>query len=150
MYLAQLPRREIAPLPSHTAKPAIKISGKLADYNGFTREERLRTFEIAKWLLKVGAMQHSGQCSICGSAADQQHAEDYFELETWMDICRGCHGSLHGRFRTPAAWERRLARFSLPADHWAAMLSSRPMDIAAYHRLVGRGEPTPADFIARL
>src|SRR6185312_1557668 len=97
--LARLPRRKIDLLPAGTSVPHLKASGSLSDYNGFTGKERLRKFELAKWLMKQGAMKHSGRCSICGERADQQHAEDYFDLRTWMDICRGCHVSLHGRFR---------------------------------------------------
>lgn len=146
-YLVGLPKRVIKPLPVGTAIPKITSSGKLTDYNGFTAQERLRTFEISKWLIKSGAMQHSGYCSICGAPADQQHAEDYFDLETWMDICRGCHSSLHGRFRTPAAWDRRVASFALDADHWAKALPTFQIDVAAFHRSSGRPEPTAAEFV---
>lgn len=146
-YLADLPRRSIKRLPAGTAIPKIAASGKLTDYNGFTAQERLRTFEIAKWLIKSGAMQHSGRCSICGAPADQQHAEDYFDLETWMDICRGCHSSLHSRFRTPAAWDRRIERFALDAGHWAKALPTCQIDVAAFHRSKGRAEPTAVEFV---
>jgi hypothetical protein len=147
-FLDRLPRRTIQLLPSDTALPKLKVSGQLRDYNGFTGEERLRTFEIAKWLIDLGALQHSGCCDICAGPADQQHAEDYFDLTTWMDICRGCHTSLHGRLRTPAAWARRLETHSLAADHWARALSPIEVDVAGFHRSKGRGEPSATDFIA--
>ncbi|HZC38891.1 MAG TPA: hypothetical protein VE221_09500 [Sphingomicrobium sp.] len=146
-YLAALPRRDIGLLPLGTDAPKPRANGSLQNYNGFSGKERLRTFELAKWLHRSGAMPHTGECSICGSPADQQHAEDYFDLTTWMDICRGCHVSLHGRFATPDAWRRRVQQFHLPSSHWACALPSEEPDIAAFHRLRGRGEPTASDFI---
>ena len=148
-YLAGLPRRNIKLLPVGIQIPKFRASGHLSDYNGFTSKERLRTFEIAKWLIASEAMQHTERCSICGAAADQQHAEDYFDLHTWMDICRSCHTSLHSRFRTPDAWERRLASHSLPTDHWAVRLPAFPIDVAAFHRSRGRSEPVGAQFVVQ-
>lgn len=148
VYLRSLPRRTIATIAADVLIPRAKSVGQLSDYNGFTGKERLRTFEVAKWLAAIGAMPHSGQCSICGSAADQQHAEDYFDLTTWMDICRGCHSSLHSRFRTPAAWQRRLDKLEVPQDHWSRRLPEQQPDIAAYHRTRGVIEPTHASFTA--
>jgi hypothetical protein len=147
-FLNGLPRRIIPLLPSDTPLPKLKASGQLGNYNGFTGGERLRTFEIAKWLIKSGSLTHSGRCDICGGPADQQHAEDYFDLATWMDVCRGCHTSLHGRLRTPVAWARRLESFSLAAAHWARELPPTELDVAGLHRSKQRGEPTAADFIA--
>ena len=147
-FINSLPRRTIPLLPSDTLPPSLKTSGRLRDYNGFTGAERLRTFEIAKWLIEGGVLQHSSRCDICKGPADQQHAEDYFDLTTWMDICKGCHTSLHGRFRTPAAWARRLERYRIAANHWARRLPATEIDVAGFHRSNGRSEPMASDFIA--
>jgi hypothetical protein len=136
----------ITSLPEGTLIPKVRAVGNLSDYNGFTGKERLRTFEVAKWLARIGAMPHSELCSICSQSCDQQHAEDYYDLTTWIDICRGCHQRLHNRFRLSAAWHRWLDAQLLPTGHWANFMSPTPFDLAALLRSRGRSEPSFVDF----
>jgi hypothetical protein len=144
--LASLPRCRISAIPNGTPIPPVRAVGVLSDYNGFTGKERLRTFEVAKWLAKIGAMPHSLSCNICSAPTDQQHAEDYYDLSTWIDICRGCHTRLHQRFRFPASWQTWLGARALPEQHWTKHLFTSPTDLAALLRSRGACEPTFQDF----
>jgi len=147
--LSSLPHRHIAELGTSVVAPKVRAVGKLSDYNGFSGKERLRTFEVAKWLNKVGAMQHSGLCNLCNKTCDQQHAEDYYTLSTWIDMCRSCHTRLHQRFRHSAQWQRYLDALNLTDGHWARMISSEPFDLALLLRTRGATEPVFENFISR-
>jgi len=70
------------------------------------------------------------------------HAEDYFDLTRWVDICHGCHQSLHKRFNQPAAWRGRLDRCGVVASHWARLVSPARFDLASLLRARGAKEPT--------
>ncbi len=144
--LDRLPRRPIARLLPSVPVPRVRSVGTLSDYNGFTGKERLRTFEVAKWLTRMGAMPYSGRCDLCGGNADQQHAEDYYDLTTWIDICRGCHVRLHQRFRHSAAWTKWLDNIGYPPDCWARHIAPSPFNLAAYIRERGSVEPSFAHF----
>lgn len=121
----------------------------MSDYNGFTGRERLRTFGLQKWLVKMGALTPLLHCQICDQPCDQEHAEDYFNLERWIELCRGCHGKLHKRFSNPLVWQRHLDEREVPASSWAHALSARPFDLASYIKSRGAGEPSYATFVER-
>jgi hypothetical protein len=146
---AALPRRRIDKLPSDTSVPTMPRIGSLSDYNGFTGKERLRTFEVAKWLIACDAMDAPGCCDICGRRATGLHSENYYDLSTWIDLCHGCHVSrLHQRFARAESWNRWLDQNQLADSHWARKLPSRPMDFAAPIRSLGQVEPTFANFVS--
>src|SRR5690349_7233822 len=100
--LAALPRREIRPFRSKVkvrATPrvlahegsALLLSGS---YNGFTDRERYRTADLSKWLVKAGCTERPSTCDICNGSADDEHAEDYYDLTSWIGLYRRCHRSL--------------------------------------------------------
>jgi hypothetical protein len=143
-----LPHRRIDKLPSDTSVPTMPRIGSLSDYNGFTGKERLRTFEVAKWLIGCGAMDAPGDCDICGRPATGLHAENYYDLSTWIDLCHGCHVSrLHQRFARAESWSRWLDQNQLPDDHWARKVPPRPTNFATHIRSLGQSEPTFASFV---
>ncbi len=144
--LAALPRRKIQPLLPETPLPRRRAVADLSDYNGFTGKERLRTFEVAKWLMRLGAMEKPSQCDLCGKDTDQQHAEDYYDLRTWMDVCRSCHGKIHQRFRYPHKWQPFLDSLSVSSIHWVRLVSREPFDLAALLRARGVDEPSYETF----
>jgi hypothetical protein len=146
--LLALPKRPITILPSATRLPRKRSFGDMSDYNGFTGRERLRTQGLSKWLYVMGAMQHLGSCEICARDTDQLHAEDYYDLTTWLTICRGCHSSLHQRFGRPTKWQERLDTHGVSDRHWSRLVSLTPFDLANLLRQRGRTEPTYSTFVA--
>jgi hypothetical protein len=147
LLLALLPRRVIRSLPPATQLPRKKSVGNLSDYNGFTGKERLRTFEIEKWLIGLGAVTPSHECDICHRPASGRHAEDYFDLSSWMGLCHSCHSRLHKRFGNTRAWRERIEEADLPDDHWARAISREPFDLARLLRQREKCEPVHADFL---
>jgi len=145
--LALLPKRSLKLLPKGMQLPRKKSVGILSDYNGFTGKERLRTFEVEKWLISVGSISPSVECHICGRSASARHAEDYYDLTSWMALCHSCHGRLHKRFSNPRAWHERLEEATLPQNHWARAISSTPFDLAKVLRERGKCEPLHGDFL---
>ena len=60
--IAALPRRLIGELPPNTLIRRRKGNATSNSHNGFSAEERNRTFEVWKWLNRAGAIQpHSGK-----------------------------------------------------------------------------------------
>ncbi|MEQ1514899.1 MAG: hypothetical protein ABL931_00250 [Usitatibacteraceae bacterium] len=118
-------------------------------YNGFSDRERYRTANLSNWLVKIGCTERATVCSICGSPAEDEHAEDYYDPTTWIGLCRRCHRTvLHGRFTRPERWLSLLDEQQLPGAHWARLVSSEPFDLAALLRSRGAREPIKMDFAA--
>ena len=116
-------------------------------YNGFSDRERYRTAAVSNWLAKIGCVERPPTCDLCGALADDEHAENYYDLSSWIGLCRRCHrASLHGRFARPQRWLTLLDDCQLPDLHWSRLVSSEPFDLAALQRARGCQEPIKADY----
>lgn len=154
--LAALPHRKVRPFGADVIvrsmrRPLAPEASALFEkgaYNGFTDRERYRTADLSNWLAKVGSTERPGTCDICGVPAGDEHAENYYDLTSWIGLCRRCHRSaLHGRFARPDRWLALLDQCQLPAEHWSRLVSFEPFDLAALLRSRGWQEPIKADFI---
>jgi len=155
--LAALPRRHVR---CFGPEVTIRSSGRPPDpegsalflkgsYNGFSDRERYRTANLSNWLAKMGCIERPTSCDICGRPADDEHAEDYYDLTAWAGLCRRCHRvALHNRFTRPDRWIALLDERQLPDTHWSRLLSAEPFDMACLQRSRGRREPIKADFRA--
>lgn len=156
--LAALPRRMIRPIgaemivrfgPRRIA-PSTSALFDEGSYNGFTGRERGRTAALSNWLVKISCTERPGTCDICRALADDEHAEDYYDLTSWIGLCRRCHRSaLHGRFARPEKWSALLDGCEVPDGHWSRLVPREPFDMAALQRSRGRHEPIKADYAAR-
>lgn len=155
--LAALPHRTIRQLEplvvrrSSTRRSVPQTSALLdaGSYNGFSDRERSRTASLSNWLVKTGCTERPSLCEICGGQGDDEHAENYYDLTSWIGLCRRCHRStLHGRFVRPAHWAALLDKHELPASHWSRLVSSEPFDLAALLRSRGKMEPAKDDYAA--
>lgn len=153
--LAALPSREVrkvtpqVPLRPRTphAPPDRSMVLETGAYNGFTLRERSRTADVSNWLAKEGGTKRPTDCDVCGSPAVHEHAENYYDLTSWMGLCHRCHvTALHGRFTKPARWFAVLDANEIPAGHWARLISQEPFDLAGLLRQRGWREPMKADF----
>lgn len=153
--LAALPRRSIRPLPPSIslrsararAVPISSAVGEKGEYNGFSDRERYRTADLSNWLCKVGSVDRAQTCDICRSAAEDEHAENYYDLSTWVGLCRRCHRNmLHKRNANSMRWFELLDGHELPDHHWARLISGEPFDLAALLRSRGLREPVKSDF----
>lgn len=155
--LDALPRRTISPfraevsvrLARRVAAPLVSALFEKGAYNGFSDRERYRTAELSKWLAEVGSAERPSACDICGGTASDEHAENYYDLTSWVGLCRRCHRTLlHGRFARRERWLALLDQYQLPDQHWSRLVSSEPFDLASLQRSRGWREPTKADFAA--
>jgi len=156
--LAALPHRVILPfgpdviIRSVKRRPSAPGSAlfEKGAYNGFTDRERYRTADLSNWLVKSGCTERPSACDICTAPANDEHAEDYYNLTSWIGLCRRCHrASLHGRFARPERWLALLDAYQLPDTHWSRLVSNEPFDLAALQRSRGRHEPIKADYAAK-
>lgn len=154
--LAALPKRIIRPLGVEAAinsvrRPPVPQSSSVllkGSYNGFSDRERNRTATLSNWLAKMGCTERPGTCDICQASADDEHAEDYYDLTSWIGLCRRCHRSaLHGRFARPERWTALLDEHHVAEGHWSRLVSSTPFDMAALQRARGFHEPIKADYV---
>ncbi|MCK0098606.1 hypothetical protein MWU38_04375 [Qipengyuania sp. S6317L1] len=157
--LAALPRREVRPFPSDVsfrstgrrAVPGGSVLNQDGSYNGFTHRERYRIADLSSWLAKVGSTERPTTCDICKAPADDEHAEDYYDLTKWIGMCRRCHRSaLHGRFKRQANWFSLLDEYEVADGHWARLVSLEPFDMATLLRARGSCEPIKADYAPKL
>lgn len=153
--LAALPRREVRAFGPEIAfraterrtAPVGSAVFEPGAYNGFTDRERYRTADLSNWLAKVGSTQRPSDCDLCRAPADDEHAENYYDLTSWIGLCRRCHRSaLHGRFERPAKWFTLLDASEVPEGHWARLVSLEPFDLAGLLRDRGWQEPIKADY----
>ena len=148
-FLAGLPRLAIQSVPNETPIPRIRSVKPLILYNGFDGFQRMRTWEVAKWLMALGAMPRPAICDLCRGGAEQYHAENYFDFGSYISICRSCHAKVHNRLRNFDTWQKRRAELDLPASHWANGLKANDFPVALWCRHIGIREPTFADFVAK-
>jgi hypothetical protein len=152
--LAALPIREIRPVTLGAVRSQTLPSGQQSalgeagEYNGFTAAERTRTAALSKRLVARGATHRAATCDVCnGTSNVDEHAENYYDLCSWIGLCRSCHRNLlHKRFARPERWAALLDAHELPACHWARLVSRKPFDLAHLLRQRGIREPTLADF----
>ena len=153
--LAAMPRREIRRLPDDfpiaasrpRTEPPVSSLGEKGEYNGFTDRERYRIADLSKWLAAAGVTARPAICEICGGGAKHEHAENYYDLTSWVGLCVGCHvNALHRRFDQPAKWRALLDRYELSEGHWTRLVATEPFDLARHVRLKGQREPMRQDF----
>ena len=153
--LAALPRRTIRPFGTEVVvrsvrRPVAPEQSALfakGSYNGFTDRERYRTADLSNWLARIGCTARPAICDICGAQAHDEHAEDYYDLTSWIGLCRRCHRTtLHGRFARPERWMALLNEHELPETHWARLVAMEPFDLAALQRSRGIHEPIKSDY----
>lgn len=146
--LAAIPKLRIDKFPQGTSLPRARAVKPLIEYNGFSGYARMRTWEVAKWLMADDKMPAPGVCNLCDRAADQYHAEDYYDFATYIPICRSCHGKVHSRLRNFNAFERRRDEWGKPAGHWIYLIGPVELPIAQWCEARNRLEPSYADFVA--
>jgi hypothetical protein len=154
--IAALPFRGVRPFGSNVTvrstkrpdAPGVSALFEKGAYNGFTDRERYRTADLSNWLAKIGSTARPSTCDVCSAPADDEHAENYYDLKSWIGLCRRCHRSLlHKRFARPDRWLALLDECELPASHWSRLVSNEPFDLAALLRSRGWREPIKADFM---
>jgi hypothetical protein len=154
--LAALPTREITPVAASgrairvTVRevPLVSALGQPGEYNGFTLRERNRTASVSNWLVASNATARPPICDICGESAQHEHAENYYDLTTWIGLCVSCHvHTLHRRFTNPGKWLHLLNRHELPGNHWARLVAMAPFDLAHHVRNQGQREPSKVNYV---
>ena len=146
--LGALPRLQIGTYPAGTKIPKQRKVSALLDYNGFDGFARNRIWEVCKWLMAGGVMPAPAECDICGGEGTQYHAENYFDLTTYVPICKSCHSKVHNRLKNFRTWETRRAEFAKSEDHWINRLEPEQLPVAEWCSANNQTEPTFADFVA--
>lgn len=145
--LRKIPESVRIPRSRERSVPIESAMGQPEEYNGFSKRERYRIAELSKWLEKVGAIDRPVTCDICGYEAQDEHAENYYDLSSWIGLCIPCHrNALHKRFEHPQDWFAMLDKWEVAEDHWSRKVAMQPFDMASYLRRRGVSEPIREDF----
>jgi len=87
----------------------------MKDYNGFTADQRNRSYAWLKAQWAAGLLPRPSRCCACGQDRGiiDAHAEDYSEPfgPHLLDypLCFICHMMVHCRFKAKGAWNRYRA-----------------------------------------
>lgn len=96
-------------------------------YNGFTHEQRVCKWQAVDLLIRMGLKEPASalHCNICGKTSNEAalsyHSEDYSSLTGDYPLCKSCHFHIHGRFRTPSAWQDLIEKYG-NGTHWFEQL----------------------------
>lgn len=108
--------------------------GILPAYNGFTREERVRGWQLIMLMTDNGWAERGATCCISGQAHRLTlHSENYYSWEP-LTLNHSIHVALHQRFKKPDQWRRIVDRYARTGEEWFARLSLVPIDLAAQLR----------------
>jgi hypothetical protein len=103
-------------------------------YNGFSPEERRASIPLQRVAMKTGRMPKPSRCTICGFIGHPDpahsnrlgwHNETYDTPLVAHQICRWCHGALHGRFDRSARWLALVRRYG-DGKQWFERLTMDP------------------------
>jgi hypothetical protein len=102
-------------------------------YNGFTSDERLRGWQMVKWLSAQNILMSPDRCDICGSQDRlQRHSENYYNPFRAAVVCGNCHRLIHFRFWRWNQW-RKWCHANDPAGiKWFSMLETKQPNIATH------------------
>lgn len=118
------------------------------DYNGFSGIERIRGWQIVRWLQLAGMRPHAKdcQCLLTGETSDisgsgkypdpiVDHSENYYSpWENQYTLKRSAHFKLHNRFKYPEEWrtyrDRNVNVFDKDKQKWLFKLSTEEIDYA--------------------
>lgn len=136
--------RLLSALPNHAvAKPRWAAPPRFPtwrwplprSYNGFTGIERVRGWQVSRWLEACGALTRPTRCDICmGQDRPAFHSETYYHIARAPAICHRCHRALHRRQREWAFWQSLAARHAVTGREWWCLLRPEPVDLAAHLR----------------
>lgn len=134
--LALLPRHEILkPLDLENAKLPYWGWPPLKSYNGFTSNERIRTWQVGTYTLKIGAIKKPNHCDICKKIGPVGfHSENYYDIRMDPFLCRSCHTILHNRFKHSNSWCDLIKRVGEEGEIWYLTLKTNEIDLASYLR----------------
>ena len=141
---SSLPRLPITSVADAAlTKPPQWHAGPLRPYNGFTAQERIRHWQLAVILRRLGIFPDPPRCDLCGATERVRwHAEHYGDLSRSVALCWRDHMTLHRRFASPAAWKARVARHG--CAEWIKLLPMVPFDFAGWiERHYGREARDP-------
>jgi hypothetical protein len=104
-------------------------------YNGFSPVERVRGWQVSKWLQAAGSLPYPRQCDVCrGAERVALHSESYYHIGRAPGVCRRCHRAIHRRHREPEPWRQIIERFSITGTEWFAIMPPPGTDVAAHLR----------------
>ncbi|MCP5381352.1 MAG: hypothetical protein H6912_03205 [Kordiimonadaceae bacterium] len=135
--LSLLPRHKILkPVDLSKAKLPIWRWPPLKSYNGFTSDERIRTWQIGTYLLNIGAIKKPDQCDICKKVGPVGfHSENYYDIRMDPFLCKSCHTILHNRFKYPDQWNYLVNQNIEKVETWFSILIPTKVNLAKYIRL---------------
>lgn len=118
----------------------------LRDYNGFSGIERIRGWQLIKWLEMVGMKDRASdqRCQVTGLYTKDSpggrdpvvyHSENYYApWEQNYYLLRSVHFKLHNRFKSPEEWKNYLVKdlqvWDASKQKWLFKLPAEEVDFA--------------------
>lgn len=107
----------------------------LRSYNGFSGVERVRGWQVTRWLQMAGSLLHPTFCDLCGGMDRVSlHNEVYYTLTSAPALCSRCHRAIHNRERHWAKWQALVKLHSKSGAEWYCFVDREQPDVAALMR----------------
>ena len=136
--------RLVAALPIHTVAPTCPDAPTRfptwrwpipRPYNGFTGIERVRGWQLSRWLEAAGSLPRPRTCSICkGHGRPAFHSESYYHIGRAPTLCPSCHRATHRRQREWKHWRSLVVCHAVTGEEWFCFLARYPVDLAGHLR----------------
>ena len=103
-------------------------------YNGFSPNERIRTWQVQWFMMNNGLLPHKSnhECEVCGSTKNttynSYHCEDYLEPEDSTLLCRSCHALVHFRYGKNSTFRQRFSVYANAGNYMAQCALDWSMD----------------------
>lgn len=135
-YIASLPVRELRPprLDAPTRFPTWRWPLPRS-YNGFSGIERVRGWQVSRWLEAAECLTCPEKCEICcGGSGVAFHSETYAHIARAPALCRSCHRALHRRHTEWREWRSIVDAGTRTGEEWFATALRHGFDLAGHLR----------------
>ena len=117
--------------------------------HGVSPSERVRGWQVSRWLQAAGSLPYPRRCDVCGSTDHVAlHSASYYHIGRAPGLCHVCHRAIHRRDSAPEAWQQISERFAVTGLEWFTIIPPPETDIAAHLRT--EREWQAADLLASL
>lgn len=104
-------------------------------YQGFSPTERVRGWQMSRWLQAAGSLPYPRRCDICRSGDHVGfHSASYYHVGRAPALCRHCHRAIHRCHISPDNWERVVQSCARTGDEWFVLLPLPTVDLAQHLR----------------
>lgn len=104
-------------------------------YQGFSPVERVRGWQMSRWLQGAGSLPYPRRCDVCrGGDHVAFHSASYYHIGRAPALCRACHRAIHLCHARPQEWTGIVHANARIGSEWFVLLPAPSVDLAAHLR----------------